>query len=79
MPHEPVSSTRRRWYSYASAGEEIGRSTRTIRKYVAAGVLPAYRIAGSNGVRIAAEDLDKLLRPISTVAVADSEDRGDRG
>lgn len=54
------------WLSQGQAAAYIGHTDRTIRKYIARGLLPAYRIAGSRSVRIRRSDLDALLQPIPT-------------
>lgn len=48
------------------AAEEYGVSQRTIRRRIADGSLPAYRMTGSRLIRIKAADLDRLLTPIPT-------------
>lgn len=40
-------------------------STRTLRRMIAAGQLPAYRL-GTRTLRVRLEDVDALLRPIPT-------------
>lgn len=54
----------RRWLSQAEAAEYLGVTTRSIRRYIAVGLLPASRIKGSRLIRIDQEDVDALLRPI---------------
>lgn len=58
------SATPRRWLDQAEAADYIGVTDRTIRSYIARGVLPARRIRGSRLIRIDVADLDKLLAPI---------------
>ncbi len=48
------------------ASADLDVSTRTIRRYIAAGLLPAYRI-GPRQVRIKRRDLERLLRRIPAV------------
>jgi excisionase family DNA binding protein len=38
--------------------------TRTIRRLIASGSLPAYRVRGTSTIRIRLEDLDALKEPI---------------
>ncbi|MGP5251486.1 helix-turn-helix domain-containing protein [Brachybacterium alimentarium] len=51
--------------SIAEAAEQLGLTEKTIRRYIAAGKLPAYRV-GSRTVRIKSSDLERLLKPIPT-------------
>jgi len=60
---------RRTWLSQVEAAEYIGVSDRTIRNYIARGVLPARRIRGSRSIRIELADLDALLKPIPSAKV----------
>jgi excisionase family DNA binding protein len=52
------------WLSQADAAEFLGVTDRTIRNYIARGILPASRIKGSRSIRISQADLEELLRPI---------------
>lgn len=56
----------RHWLNQAEAADYLGVTDRTIRNYIARGVLPGYRVRGSRLVRIDRADLDSLLRPIPT-------------
>ncbi len=47
----------------AEAAEVLGITQRSLRKWIAAGTLTAYRLNGKL-IRIKREDLDKLLQPI---------------
>lgn len=51
------------------AAASRGVSTRTVRRWIAAGLLPAYRV-GPRLVRIDPADLDRLDRRIPTAAGA---------
>jgi excisionase family DNA binding protein len=51
--------------SLADAAERVGVTTRTLRRWIAAGVLPASRV-GPRLVRVSLDDLDALMRPIPT-------------
>jgi excisionase family DNA binding protein len=57
----------RRWLSQGEAAEYLGVTTRTIRRYISVGLLPASRIRGSRLIRIDRADVDALLRPIPAV------------
>lgn len=43
------------------AAAYLGCSEKTIRNYIASGVLPAYRVRGGRFLRIRRSDLEKLL------------------
>lgn len=48
-----------------AAADRLGVSTKTIRRMIARGELPAYRV-GSKIIRLETADVDRLLRPIPT-------------
>lgn len=48
----------------AGAAEELGTSTKFIRRRIADGSLPAYRLKGSRIIRINRTDLEALKLPI---------------
>lgn len=54
------------WLNQAEAAEHIGVTSRTIREYIARGLLPASRVRGSRLVRIRRDDLEAMLCPIPT-------------
>ncbi len=60
----------RRWLTQAQAGERIGVTDRTIRNLVARGELKGYRLGSGRTIRIDADELDALLRPIPAVGGA---------
>jgi excisionase family DNA binding protein len=57
----PRSRTARRWLTVREAAEYSGFATRTIRKRIAEGVLPAYLPRGSRLLRIDGDDLDAMI------------------
>lgn len=63
MPTAPHPS---KWLSQSEAAEYLGVADRTIRSYIARGVLRGHRVRGSRLVRIDRADLDALLQPIPT-------------
>lgn len=58
-----IESGARRWVSQTEAAEYLGITDRTLRRMIAAGKLPAYRL-GPRLLRIDVADLDALLRPV---------------
>ena len=66
MAFTHATPTVRRWLTQDEAAEYLNVTTRTIRRMIAAGDLPASRL-GKRMLRIDAADLDGLLRPIPTV------------
>lgn len=60
---QKVTPTRRRLASIATAADYANVSTRTIRRYIAAGTLPGYRV-GPRLVKVDLNDLDTVVRSI---------------
>lgn len=52
-----------RWIDQRQAADYLGITDRTLRRMIAAGKLPAYRL-GPRLLRIDVADLDALLRPV---------------
>lgn len=67
MP-SPVAKPRaqRRLESVENAAHYLGVSTKTIRRYIAAGRVTGYR-TGPRLIRVDLNELDAMLRPIPTV------------
>ena len=61
-----TAPARRRLVSLAEAAAQLDVSTRTLRRHISAGALPAYRVGRL--VKIDPADLDALARPIPTAA-----------
>ena len=55
-----------RYVSMPEAALYLGCGERTIRRYIAAGRLRGYRL-GNRVIRVDRNELDALLRPITTV------------
>ena len=55
------------WLSIRQAADHTGTSTATIRRRISDGQLAAYYLGKSHMVRIKADDLDALMRPVLTV------------
>lgn len=63
-PHSPPDVAQPfAFLSIAQAAELLGVTTKSVRRWIADGVLPARRI-GTRTIRIAASDIDAALRPI---------------
>jgi excisionase family DNA binding protein len=60
MPRSRTTGPRR-WLTVREAAEYSGFATRTIRKRIAEGVLPAYLPRGSRVLRIDGDDLDAMI------------------
>ena len=58
-----VHPKKRHWLSQAEAAEYLGITDRTLRRMVARGELPGYRL-GPRLTRFDQSDLDAALRPI---------------
>lgn len=61
----PSRPTKRRWLTQAEAAEHLGVTDRTLRRMIARGELPAYKL-GTKMTRINEADLDACLRRIPT-------------
>jgi excisionase family DNA binding protein len=61
--------TREPYLSKTESAEYLGVSTKTIRRLIASGALPAYRV-GPRNIRIKASDLEALARPIPTASAS---------
>lgn len=60
-----MNSTTVRWIDHATASERLGVSEKTLRRYVAEGKIPAYRM-GARLLRYRADELDALMTPVPT-------------
>lgn len=58
-------TTSQRSISLQRAAEELDMSVKTVRRYIAAGRLKAYRV-GPRVIRVDAASLEELRRPIGT-------------
>lgn len=63
------SKTVRRLESVESAAEYVDVSTKTIRRWIAAGRVTGYR-AGPRLIRVDLNELDAMLRPIPAAGAA---------
>lgn len=62
-----MSETSRNFIDIEQAAAYLGVNERTIRNYIARGIVPGYRIHGSRLIRIDLNELDALPQPIPTV------------
>lgn len=58
---------KRRYLSLEEAAEYLSCSTLTVRRRIADGSLPGYRMGASRTIRVDQADVDALMRPIPTV------------
>lgn len=72
-PASPAGTSSRELFTVDQAAEFLGVHHQTLRGYIKAGKLPAYRLAGEKVLRIKRNDLIGLLEP---VAVGDGLDEG---
>ena len=63
QPTLSAAITRRKLISVDAAAAYLGLNPRTIRRYIALGELPAYRV-GPATIRVDRADVDALIRPI---------------
>lgn len=54
----------------AQSAERLGVSTKTLRRRIADGHLPAYRVNGGRSLRLKVDDVDALLRRVPTAGTA---------
>lgn len=57
----------RRGESLESAAERWDLNPRTIRRMIARGQIPAFRVGGERLLRVDPDDVDAAMRPIPTV------------
>lgn len=69
MGTTPARNATRRLASIAHAAAYSDLSNRTIRRYIAEGRLPGYRV-GPRLVKVDLDDLDAITRPIPTAGPA---------
>ena len=56
------------YYGIREAAEQCACSPYTIRRAIAKGELPAYRLGSSRVIRIKPRDLEKFMRPVTPLA-----------
>ncbi|GAA0353067.1 helix-turn-helix domain-containing protein [Micropruina glycogenica] len=55
--------TTQQYESLAQAAQRTGLSTRTLRRRIAAGLLPAF-VSGRLTIRLKVEDVDRMMKPV---------------
>lgn len=60
--------TKTRLASIDEGAEYLGVNPRTVRRRIAGGEIPAFRIAGTRTIRIRLEDLEAALVPVPSAA-----------
>ena len=58
-----MAVTTQQYESLAQAAQRTGLSTRTLRRRIAAGLLPAF-VAGRRTIRLKVEDVDRMMKPV---------------
>ncbi len=53
-----------RYQSVSETAVQLSVSTRTVRRYIEGGKLPAYEVAGTGRVRVKVSDVQALLVPL---------------
>jgi excisionase family DNA binding protein len=66
MTHNPPPGHGQHWVSLEVAANHVGVTRKTLRRRVAEGELPAYRMAGSRLIRVNIADVEALFRRIPT-------------
>lgn len=69
MPTNPVSTSVGDLFDRHQAAAYLGCSEKTIRNYVASGVLPAYRVRGGRFLRFKRSDVEGLLVRVPTARI----------
>jgi excisionase family DNA binding protein len=65
-----VTARRRKLVSIETAADYLDVSTRSIRRYIAEGQLPAVRVAGAKLIRVDMADVDALAKPIPAASAS---------
>ncbi len=58
-----MAVTTQQYESLAHAAQRTGLSTRTLRRRIAAGLLPAF-VSGRRTIRLKVEDVDRMMKPV---------------
>jgi excisionase family DNA binding protein len=64
-PRRPDAPPPRRLVDVAEFAAAATVSPRTVRRWIHAGVLPAYRLAGRGLLRVDLNDLDRVVQPVA--------------
>jgi excisionase family DNA binding protein len=71
----PKTPSPQQLITIGAAAERLGLDDRTVRRYVADGKLPAYRV-GAKLVRVNLPDVEALIRPIPAVGALEGAAAG---
>ena len=63
MPRTTTPTPARRWTSLTLGAEHIGVSEKTLRRWIAGGILTGYRV-GPRMIRLDLDELEAIVRPI---------------
>jgi excisionase family DNA binding protein len=69
-PRRPDAPPPRQLVDLETFERQVGVSSRTVRRWIRAGVLPAYRLAGRGLLRVDLNDLDKVATPADPESVS---------
>ena len=58
-----MAVTTQQYESLTQAAQRTGLSTRTLRRRIAAGLLPAF-VSGRRTIRLKVEDVDRMMKPV---------------
>ncbi len=58
-----MAVTTQQYESLAQAAQRTGLSPRTLRRRIAAGLLPAF-VSGRRTIRLKVEDVDRMMKPV---------------
>ena len=67
-PTTPPNMGPRQLRTVSAVAAMLGVTDRSVRNYISRGLIPAYRIVGTRGVRIDQRDVERAMKLIPTVA-----------
>jgi excisionase family DNA binding protein len=69
-PNPDPQQPRVSWATIAVVAAVLGVSQRSVRTYVAKGLIPAYRIRGSRGLRFKIAEVERAMKLVPTTRAA---------